>query len=213
MSGTVTYGFICIILFNSHNDFIRWWWWWLSFNKLGNWVTERFRKLSRISSLAVLQSLSCVWLFATSWTAACQTPLSSSISRRLLRFMSVASVMLSNHLILCCLLLLSSVFPSIRIFSSESDLCSRWPKSWSFNISIDPSNEYSGLVFFRIDWFDLLGVKGTLKKSSPAPQFKSISSSVHSLLYDPTLTSVHDCWKNYIFDYTDLCWQSDVFAV
>ena len=110
------------------------------------------------------QSLSCVWLFATSWTAACQTSLSITNSWRLLKLMSLKSVMPFNHLILCCpLFLLLSIFPSIRVFSNDSVLCIRWPMYWSFSFSISPSNEYSGLISFRIDWFDLLTVQGTLK--------------------------------------------------
>ena len=101
-------------------------------------------------------------LFATSQTAACQAPLSSTISQSLLKFMSTESVMLGKHLIFCRpFFLLPSVFPSIRVFSSELSLCIRWPKYWSFNIS--PSNEYSGFISFRIDWFDLLAVQRTLK--------------------------------------------------
>ena len=112
----------------------------------------------------VVQSLSCVQFFATPWTAACQAPLSITISWSLLRFMFTESVMPSNHLILYrLLLLLPPVFPSIRVFSNESALRIRWPKYWSFSFSISPSNEYSGLIFFRIDWFDLLAVQGTLK--------------------------------------------------
>ena len=108
-------------------------------------------------------SLSCVWLFATAWTVARQTPLSFTISSSLLRFMSIELVMLSNHLILCCPLhLLPSGFPSIRVFSNESVLI-RWPKYWSFSFSISPSNEYSGLISLRIDCFDLLAVQGTFK--------------------------------------------------
>ena len=102
--------------------------------------------------------------FAISWTLAHQAPLSSTISCSLLKFMSIESVMLSNHLILCCPLpLLPSVFPSIRVFSSEPVLCIRWPKYQSFSFSISPSYEYSGLISFRIDWFDLLADQGTLK--------------------------------------------------
>ena len=100
----------------------------------------------------------------TPWTAARQASLSIANSQRLLKFMCIESVMPSNHLILCCLLLLlPSVFPSIRVFSKESVLCIRWPKYWSFSFSINPSNEYSGLISFRMDWFDLLAVQGTLK--------------------------------------------------
>ena len=89
----------------------------------------------------------------------------------------------------------------------------RWPKYWSFSYSISPSNEYSGLISFRIDWLDLFAVQGTLKESPPAPQFESINSSVLSLLYGPTLTSIHDYWKNYSFAYMDLYQQSDVSVV
>ena len=100
----------------------------------------------------------------TLWTIACQASLSFIISWSLLKFMSIESVMPSNHLILChLLLLLPSVFPNIRVFSNELALCIRWPKYWSFSSSISPSNEYSGLISLRIDWFDLLAVQGTLK--------------------------------------------------
>ena len=134
------------------------------------------------------------------------------VSQSLLRFLSIESVILSNHLVLCHpLLLLPSVFPSIRVFSNESALCMRWPKYWSFSFSINPSSECSGLISFQIDWFDLLAVCQTLK-SLLQHQFKGISSSVLSLLYDPTFTSIHDYWKNHSFDYTDICQQSDVFA-
>ena len=92
------------------------------------------------------------------------------------------------------LLLLPSIFPSIRVFSNESALCIRWPKYWSFSFTICPSNEYSGLISFGIDWFDLLAVQGTLK-SLPVPQFESISSLVLSFLYGPILTPIHDYWK------------------
>ena len=108
------------------------------------------------------------------------------------------SLMPFNHLILCHpLLLLPSVFPSIRIFSNESVLHMRWPKYWSFSFNISPSNEYSGLISFQNDWFDLLAVQGTLQESSPAPQFKSINSLVLSFLYSPSLISIHDSWKNH----------------
>ena len=119
----------------------------------------------------------------------------------------------SNHLILCCpLLLLPSIFPSIRVFSNESALRIRWPKYWSFSFSISPSNEYSGLISFRINWLDLLASPRDSQESSPTPQFKSISSSVLSL-YDPILTSIHDYWENHSFDYKDLSWQSLCFLI
>ena len=120
-----------------------------------------FFNFSAISIVVVVQSLSLVRLFVTPWTVAIQASLSFTISWNLLKFMSIESVMSSNHFILCQpLLLLPSVFSSIRVFSNESALCMRWPKYWSFSFSISPSNEYSGL---RIDWFDLLEVQGTLK--------------------------------------------------
>ena len=112
----------------------------------------------------VVQSLSHVQLFATPWTAAHQVSPSFTISWSLLKLMSIESVMLSNHLILCCpLFLLPSIFPSIRVFSNVLALCIRWPKYWSFSFSISPSNGYSGLLFFRIDWSDFLAVHRTLK--------------------------------------------------
>ena len=113
---------------------------------------------------AVVQSLSCVWFFVTLWTSAHQASLSFTISQSLLKLMSVELVMPSNHLILSHpLLLLPSIFLSIMVFSSESALHIRWPKYWSFSFSISPSNEYSGLLSFRMDWLDLLAVQGTLK--------------------------------------------------
>ena len=107
--------------------------------------------------------LSHVQLFATPWTAACQAFLSITNSRSLLKLMSITSVMPSKHLILCHPLLPSSIFPSIRVFSSESVLRIRWPNYWSFSFSISPANEYSGLISFRMGWLDLLAVQGTLK--------------------------------------------------
>ena len=110
--------------------------------------------------------------------------------------MPIKSVMPSSHLILRCpLLLLPPIPPSIRVFSNESTLHIRRPKYWSFSFSINPSNEYSGLISFRMDWLDLLAVQGTLK-SPPTPQFKSINFSALSFLHSPTLTSIHDYWKN-----------------
>ena len=109
-------------------------------------------------------SLSHVQLFATPWTATHQASLSFTISQSLLKLMPSELVMPSNHLILCCpLLLLPSIFPRIRVFSNQLAVCIRWPKYWSFSFSISPSNEYSGLISFRIDWLDLLSVQGTLK--------------------------------------------------
>ena len=132
----------------------------------------------------------------TPWTAAQQASLSTTDSQSLLKLMSIESVMPSNHLILCHPLLLPpSIFPRIRVFSNESVLCIRWTKYWSFSFSINPSNEYSGWICFRMDWFDL-AVRGASEESSPTPQFKSINSLVLSFLYSPTLTSIHDYWEN-----------------
>ena len=153
------------------------------------WVSQVFSLLIRKTKHSPVQLLSHVQLFASPWTAACQASLSFTISWSLLKLMSIESVMPSNHLIFCCpLLLLLSVFPSIKVFSTESVLRIRWPKYWSFNIS--PSNEHSGLISFRMDWLDLLSVQGTL----------SINSSVLSFLHGPTLTSIHDHWKNHSLD-------------
>ena len=146
-----------------------------------------------------VQSLSRVWLFATPWTAARQASLSITNTRSLLKLMSIESVMPSNHIIFCCpLLLLPSIFPSIRDFSNELVLHIRWPNYRSFSFSINLSNEYSGLISFRMAWLDLLAVQGTLK-SLLQHQFKSANSSVLSSLYSPTLTSIHDYWKNHRF--------------
>ena len=145
----------------------------------------------------VVQSLIHVQLFVTSWTAACQVSLSFTISQSLLEFMSIESVMPSIHLILYHLLLLPSIFLSIRVFSKESVLHVRWLKYWSF--SIIPSNEYSVLISFRIDWFDLFEVQGNLKSflntTVQKHQFFSIQPS-----FGPTLTSIHDYWENHSLD-------------
>ena len=139
-------------------------------------------------TFAVIQSARHFWLSLT--PAACQASLSFTISRSLLKPMFAESVMPPNHLMLCYpLLLLPSVFPSIRVFSNELALHIRWSKYWSFRFSISPSSEYSGLISFMIDWFNLLDSWSPRdsQESSPVPQFKSINSSVLSLLYGPTL--------------------------
>ena len=156
-------------------------------------------------SLSSVQLLSHVRLFEAPWAATCQASLSITNSWSLLKLMSIELVMPSNHLILCRPLLLPSIFPSIRVFSNESVLHIRWQKYWSFSFSISPSNEYSGLNSFRIDWLDFLAVQGTLKTLKILLQYqkqliKSIDSSALSFLYSPTLTSIHDYWKNKSFD-------------
>ena len=143
--------------------------------------------------LSSVQSLSRVQLFATPWTAACQASLFIANSRSLPKLISIESVMPSNHLIFCHpLLLLSSIFPSIRIFSNESVLRIRWPKDWSFSFSISPSKEYSGLICFQFDCFDLLAVQGTLKSLIQHHNSKSIDSSALRFPYSSTLTSIQD---------------------
>ena len=160
-----------------------------------------------------VQLLGCVWLFATPWTAACQAPLSFTNSQSLLKFMSTELVMLSNYLILCGpLLLLPSIFPTIRVFSNESALLITWPKYWSFSFSISPSNEYSGLISFRIDWFDLLAAQRTLNSIVASNHHNSKESTLFSFFYNPALTSRFDYWEKYSFDHMDLCQQSDVSA-
>ena len=147
-------------------------------------------------------SFNWVWLFVTLWTAACQASLSIPNSQRLLKLMSIELVLSSNHLILChTLLLLPSIFPSIRVSSNGSVPHIRWPKYWSFIFSTSPSNEYSGLISFRIDWFDL-AFHGTLKSLL---QHHSSKASIlwclaFFLSFGPILTSIHDYWKNRNFD-------------
>ena len=146
------------------------------------------------------QSLSCIWLFVMPWAAARQASLSITNSQSLFKLMSIESVMPSNHLILCRpLLLLPSIFPSIMVFSNESVLRMRWPKYWSFSFSISPSNEHPGLIFFNWLFWSPWSPRDS-QESSPTPQFKSINSSALSFLYSPTLTSIHDHWKNHSLD-------------
>ena len=144
-----------------------------------------------------VQSLSHVWLFVTPWTAARQASLSITNSWSLLKLMSIESMIPYNHLILCRPLLLPpSIFPSIRVFSNESVLCIRWPKYWIFSFNKSPSNEYSGLISFKNGLVGSPCYPRDSQESSPTPQFKNINSSVLSFLYSPTLTSIHDYWKN-----------------
>ena len=150
-----------------------------------------------------VQLLSHVWIIATPRTAAHQASLSYTNSRNLLKLMSIELVMPSNHLIICCpLLLLPYIFPSIRVFSDESTLHIKWPKYWSFSFNISPSNEYLGLIFFKMDWLDLSAVQGTLKSLLQHHSSKAsiLKLSALSFLYSPSLTSIHDYWKNHSFD-------------
>ena len=150
---------------------------------------------------SLVQSLSCVWLFGTPRTAARQVSLSLTNSQNLLKLMTIESVITSNHLILYCPLLLSpSTFNSIKVFSNESVLRIRWPEYWSFSFSISPSNEYSGVISFKIDQFDLLAVQGTLKSLL---QHHSSKASIlcHSAFFMVQLSqSIHDYWKNHSLD-------------
>ena len=134
------------------------------------------------------------------WTTACQASVYITNSQSFVKLMSIESMMSSNHLILCCPLFLPPlIFPNIRDFSNESVLRIRWLKFWSNRFSISPSNEYSGLISFRMDWLDLLAVQGT-QESPSTPRFESINSSALSFLYSPTLTSIPDHWKNRSLD-------------
>ena len=129
-----------------------------------------FYEFWSVYQFSSVQSLSYVWLLATPWTIACQASLSITNSRSLPKLMSSESVIPSNHLILCHpLLLLPSIFPSIRVFWNKSALCIRWPKYWSFSFNISPSNEHSGLISFRMDWLDLLAVQGWRRQWHPTP--------------------------------------------
>ena len=147
--------------------------------------------------------MSRVQLYETPWTAACQASMFITNSQSLLKLMSIKSVTPSNHLILCCPLILPPlILPSIRVFSNESVLHIKWPKYWSFIFNISPSNEYSGLVSFRMDWLDVLAVQGTLKSLLQQfksinfePHFKSINSLALGFPYGPTLTSIHDYYS------------------
>ena len=151
--------------------------------------------------ISSVQLLSRVQLFATPWIAAHQASLSITTSRSSLKLMSIESVMPSSHLILGHpLLLLPPIPPSIRVFSNESTLRMRWPKYWSFSLSIIPSKEHPGLISFIMDMVGSPCSPRDSQESSPAPQFKSINSSALSFLHSPTLTSIHDHWKNHSLD-------------
>ena len=157
------------------------------------------RAVALLPSLSLVSSVtqSC----PTPWTAACQASLSITNSWSSLKLISIDLVMPSNHLILCHpLLLLPPIPPSIRVFSNESTLRMRWPKYWSFSFSISPSNEHPGLISFRMDWLDLLAVQGTLKSLLHHHSSNSSILRLSTFLYRPTLTSIHDYWKNHSLD-------------
>ena len=163
-------------------------------------------------SFSSVQSLSCVQLLVTPWTAACQACLSITNSRSLPKLMSIESVMPSNHLIFCHpLLLLPSVFPNIRVFSNESALRIGWQSiAVSASTSVLPMNTEDWSPLGWTGWISISSRDS--QESSPTPQFKSINSLVLSFLYSPTLISIHDYWKNHSLDWMDLCWQSNVSA-
>ena len=175
---------------------------WLTLSTFG-WVVGKssdLKKVHLIHLFSSVQSLSHVQLFATPWTAAHQASLSITNSQSLLKLMSIMSVMPSNHLILWRPLPLPpSNFPSIRVFSDESVLHIRWPKHWNFSFSISSSNDYSGLISFKMDWLDLLAVQGILK-SLQYHSSKALILPCSAYFNSPVLTSMHDYWKKYSFD-------------
>ena len=187
---------VCVYM--PHIHILRWWSWF--FFNLGKPMCKscvnECLKQNQFSSVAQ----SCSTLQPHGLHAACQASLSITNSWSLLKLVSTALVMPSNHLILCPpLLFLPSIFPSIRVFSNESVLCIRWPKYWSFSFSITPSNEYSGLISFRMDWLDVLAVQGTLKSLLQHSSKASILRR-SAFFIVPTLTSIHDYWKNHSLD-------------
>jgi len=164
-----------------------------------SYTLRHFGWLGLIGEFSSVQSLSRFRLLATPWITAHQASLSITTSWSSLRLMSIESVMPSSHLMLCrLLLLLLPIPPSIRVFSNESTLCIRWPKYWSFSFSISPSNEHPELI--PLGWTGWSCSPRDSQESSPTSQFKSINSSVLSFLYSPTLTSIHDYWKNHSLD-------------
>ena len=175
--------------------------------------TKQFPDPALLSFVVIVQLLSHVQLYATPWTAAHQDPLSSTISWSLLKFMSTESVILFNHLIFCHpLLLLPSTFPSTRVFSIESALHIRWPKYWSFSFSISPFNEYSGLVSFRTDWFDLPEAQKTLKGLLQHHNLKASTLWCSAFFMVQFSHSYIFTGKNHSLDYMNLCQRSDVSA-
>ena len=161
------------------------------------------QEMKGLWNAVVVQLPSHVRHSGTPWTAEHQTSLSLTISQSLPKFMSIASVIPSSHLILWCpLLLLPSILPSIRDFSNESSVHIRWTKHWSFSFKISPSNEYSGLISLKIDWFDLHAVQ-EFQESSLAPQFEGTNSLALYLLYNPALRTIQDHWEDHSLDKTE----------
>ena len=160
---------------------------------------------------AVVQSPSQVWIFMTPWAEAHQASLCLTISWSLPKFMSIASMMPSSHLILWCPLLLHSVFHNIRDFSNQSSACIQWPKYWSFSLSISPSSEYSGWSPLRLTGLISLLSKGLSGVFSSTTVWRHQFFGI-CLLYTPSLTTEHDHWEDHSLDYTDLCRQSNVSA-
>ena len=155
-------------------------------------------RLASPGQFSSVQMLSHFRLFATPWTAGCQASLSISYSRSLVKLKSIELVMPSNHLILCHpLLILPSIFPSIRVFSKELTLGIKWSNYWSFSFSISPSNKYSRLIFFMMDWLDLLKAQGTFKSLLRSSKHQFFSTQ---LSLSPALTSIHYYWKNHSFN-------------
>ena len=165
-----------------------------------NYTTYKKTNTGKKKSVSSVPSLSCVWLFVTPWTAACQDSLSITNSRSLLKLMSIESVMPFSHLILCRpLLLLPPIPPSIRVFSNDSTLRMRWPKYCDFSFSISPSSEYSGLITFGIDWFHL-AVQGTLKNLLQHHRSKASILWCSAFFIVQLSHPIHDYWKNHSFD-------------
>ena len=173
-----------------------------------NFQDSYLKNYIQICNVVVIQSPGHVQLFSTPWAAAPQASLSLTNSWSLPKFMSIALVMPSNHLILWyLLLLLPSIFPSIRDFSSEWAIHIRWPKYWSFSFRISLSNEHLGMISFKTDWFDLLTVQGTLRSLLQHHSLRASILWVLCLLYGPTLTTVHVHWEDHTLGYMDLCRQ------
>ena len=173
------------------------------FNLILTWILLPYDVLFRCNSyrsFSSVQSVTRVLLFETPWTAVGQASLSITTSRSLHKLMSIELVMPSNHLILCHhVLILPSIFHNIRVFLNESAFRISWLNYWTFSFNISPSNEHQGLISIRTYWLDLLPAQGK-QKSSPTLQFKSINSSAFSFLYNPTLISINDYWKNHSLD-------------